>query len=182
VKAETGSEISAQDQALQTNYRATKILQTETAHADNVNNGTVDHTVSACPILAKEQYIKRHDRVCAQLQFNVYKEVGIKLDNEHWCELVPKLVGTGLEGKVTVLWNQQVQTLRTIPNNKPDIVTRDNEKGTCRLIDVAISGDRSVIKTEAEKIFKNKVLTTEIQLIWNVTTKLVPEITGADHL
>ena len=49
----------------------------------------------------------------------------------------------------------------------------------CRLIDVAISGDKSVIETEAEKIFKNKSLTIEIQRMWNVTTKLVPEITGA---
>jgi hypothetical protein len=45
---------AAQDQALQTHYRATKILQTETAHADYVNNGTVDYTISAWPILAKE--------------------------------------------------------------------------------------------------------------------------------
>jgi len=29
---------------------------------------------------------------------------------------------------MTTLWNQQVQTDRTIPNNKPDIVIRDNEK------------------------------------------------------
>ena len=40
--------------------------------------------------------------------------------------------------KVTILWNQQLQTNTTIPNNKPDIVIRDNEKGTCMLIDVAI--------------------------------------------
>jgi biopolymer transport protein ExbB/TolQ len=44
------------------------------------------------------------------------------------------------------IYNQQVQTDRTIPNNKPDIIIRDNEKGTCMLIDVAISGDRNVIK------------------------------------
>jgi len=47
------------------------------------------------------------------------------------------------------LWNQQAQTDRTIPNNKPDITIRDNEKGTYILIDVAISGDRIVIKKEA---------------------------------
>jgi len=47
-----------------------------------------------------------------------------------------------------------VQTDRTIPNNKPDIVIRDKEKGTCMLIDVAISGDRNVIQKEAEKILK----------------------------
>jgi len=50
------------------------------------------------------------------------------------------------------LRNQQVQTDRIIPNNKPDVIIRDNEKGTCVLIDVAISGDRNVIKKEAEII------------------------------
>jgi hypothetical protein len=48
-----------------------------------------------------------------------------------------------------ILWNQQVQTDRTIPNNKPDIVTRDNEKGTCMLLDVATPGDRNAIQKEA---------------------------------
>jgi hypothetical protein len=33
---------------------------------------------------------------------------------------------------------------------------RDNEKGTCVLIDVALSRDRNVIKKEAEKILKHK--------------------------
>jgi len=45
-----------------------------------------------------------------------------------------------------------------IIKNKPDIIIRDNEKGTCMLIDVAISGDRNVIKKEAEKILKYKDL------------------------
>jgi hypothetical protein len=77
------------------------------------------------------------------------------------------------------LWNQQVQTDRTIPNNKPDIIIRDNEKGTCMLTDVAISEDRSVIKKEAEKILKYKDLTIDIQRMWNVKTKVIPVIIGA---
>jgi hypothetical protein len=52
-----------------------------------------------------------------------------------------------------------VQIDRTIHNNKPDIIIRNNEKGTCLLIDVAIPGDRNVIKKEAEKIIKYKDLT-----------------------
>jgi hypothetical protein len=52
------------------------------------------------------------------------------------------------------LYNQQIQTDRTIPSNKPDIVIRDYEKGTCMLIDVEILGDRNVIQKEAEKILK----------------------------
>jgi hypothetical protein len=41
-------------------------------------------------------------------------------------------------------------------NNKPDIIILGNEKETCMLIDVAISGDRNVIRKEAEKVLKYK--------------------------
>ena len=47
------------------------------------------------------------------------------------------------------------------------------------LIDVAISGDRNVIKKEAEKILKYKDLTIEIQRMWNVKPKVTPVIIGA---
>jgi len=67
----------------------------------------------------------------------------------------------------------------TIHNNEPDIIIRDNEKVTCMFIDVAISGDRNVIKKETEKILKCKDLTTEIQCMWNVKTKEIPVIIGA---
>jgi hypothetical protein len=80
--------------------------------------------------------------------------------------------------------NRKVQTDRNIPNNKPDNVILDTEKGTCVLIDVEISGDRDtrwfkydwddlcvnksqfvpvifeppcMIKKEAEKILKYKI-------------------------
>jgi len=44
------------------------------------------------------------------------------------------------------------------------------------LIEVAISGDRYVIKKEVEKILKYKDLTIEIQPMWNVKTKVIPAI------
>ena len=147
--------MAAQDQALQTKYSATKILNTETDSKCRLCqqfDETIDPIISACPILAKEQYIKRYDRVCAQLDFNICKETELQLDKKHWYEHVPKSVETSQGGKVTILWNKQIQTDRTISNNKPDIIIRDNEKGTCMLIDVANSGDRNVIKKEAEEI------------------------------
>src|SRR5215470_12591883 len=98
---------------------------------------------------------------------------------KHWYEHVPKSVETGQGGNVTILWNQQVQTDRTIPNNKPDIIIRDNEKRTCMLIDVAIPGDRNVIKKEAEKILKYKYFTIEIQRMGKLKTKVTPIIIGA---
>jgi hypothetical protein len=47
------------------------------------------------------------------------------------------------------------------------------------LIDVAISGDRNVIKKEADKILKYKDLTVEIQRMWNVKAKVLRVIIGA---
>jgi len=47
------------------------------------------------------------------------------------------------------------------------------------LIDVAISGDRNVIKKEAEKILKYKDLTIAIQFMWKVKTRVIPVIIGA---
>jgi len=47
------------------------------------------------------------------------------------------------------------------------------------LIDVAISGDRNVIKKKADKFLKYKDLTTEIQRMCNVKTKMIPVKIGA---
>jgi len=50
------------------------------------------------------------------------------------------------------------------------------------LIDVAISGDRNVIKKEAEKILKYKDLIIEIQFMWNMKVKVIPVILTAAQL
>jgi hypothetical protein len=54
----------------------------------------------------------------------------------------------------------------------------NNKNGTCKLIDVAIPGDRNVIQKEAEKILKYKDLTLEIQRKWYVKARVIPVIIG----
>jgi hypothetical protein len=71
--------------------------QEQIANADYVNNFMrVEHIISSCRILAKEQYIKSHDndRGYGQLRFNRCKEIGVKFDNEHLYDHVIKLVET----------------------------------------------------------------------------------------
>jgi len=93
LKVETKSEIvAAQDQALQTKYNETKILNTEMdskCRFCQQFDETIDRITSACPILAKEQYVKRHDRACAQLHFSICKETAVQLDKKQWYEHVP---------------------------------------------------------------------------------------------
>ena len=114
----------------------------------------MEHIISTCPILAKEQYIKRHGRVCAEVYFNICKEIAVKLDIEHWYDHLRISAKTSHENKVTIFWNQQVQTNRSISNNKPDTIIRDKKQGTCMFIDIAIPGDRNAFKKESEKILK----------------------------
>jgi hypothetical protein len=102
--------IAAQDQELQTKYHVTKILQTETdgkCRPCQKSEETAEHIISARLILAREEYIKRHDTVCPELHFNICKEMGGKLNNEHWYDHVPISGETSPEGKITILWNQQ---------------------------------------------------------------------------
>jgi hypothetical protein len=54
------------------------------------------------------------------------------------------------------------------------------KKGTCIFIDVAIPGDRNVIKKDGEKILKYIDLKTEIQCMWNVKAKVIPVIIGVN--
>jgi hypothetical protein len=54
------------------------------------------------------------------------KQIEGKLDEEPWYEHVPKSVEASRESKVTVLWNQQLQTDRTFPDNKSVIMKREH--------------------------------------------------------
>jgi hypothetical protein len=56
-----------------------------------------------------------------------------------------------------------VKNDRSVPNHKPDNLVRDNEKGTCMLTDIAISGDGDVISKEAGRILKYRDSTIQLQ-------------------
>jgi hypothetical protein len=77
--------------------------------------------------LAKEQYVKRHDSVFSNTLQHVQGNSG-EVRQRKWYNHTPKSVKTSHESKKTMLYNQQVQTDTTIPNNEPNIMIRDNEK------------------------------------------------------
>ena len=56
----------------------------------------VEHIISACPILSKEQHTDMI-RVNAVLLFITCKGIGVKLENKHWYDQVPKSVETSRE-------------------------------------------------------------------------------------
>ena len=111
IKGETESKIvAAQDQAISTNYFKNKILKQETESKCRLckqHEETTDHLTSQCPILAKNEYVMRHDKVCTNLHYSICKALSIETTDK-WYTHMPKPVCE--EGDVTVLWNQAVHT------------------------------------------------------------------------
>jgi hypothetical protein len=106
IKGEIESTImTARDQAVSTNYFKRKILKEETESRCRLckeYEEIIDHLTSVCPILAKNEYVIRHDRVCTHPYYSVRKTLDIeKTDN--WYSHIPKPVCQHED--ITVLWN-----------------------------------------------------------------------------
>jgi hypothetical protein len=70
------------------------------------------------------------------------------------CKYVPKSVAASYGSEITILWNNKVNSDKTIPNNKPDITIRDNKEGTYLSIDATDSRSIIMIHKGAEKFLK----------------------------
>jgi hypothetical protein len=128
---------AAQDQAISTNYFKNKILNEEIESKCRLckqHEETIDHLSSGCPILAKNEYLMRHVKVCTHLHYSICKALGTETTDK-WYTHMPKPVYE--KGDVTVLWNQTVHTDRKITANRADIIIKNNKERTCTLIDVA---------------------------------------------
>ena len=97
---------------------------------------------------------------------------------DKWYEHKPDTVTENEE--VTILWDMQVHTDRTIKaNNKPDIIIKNKKEKSCMLIDMAVPSDRNTSVKVAEKLSKYKDLETEITRMWGMKTQTVPVVIGA---
>ena len=102
------------------------------------------------------------------MQWKILKHYNIKA-NDKWYEHQPETVTEN--EKVTILWDMQVNTDKTININKPDIIIKDKQEKTCMLIDMAIP--------RAEKLSMYKDLEIEITKMWGLKTITVPVVMGA---
>jgi hypothetical protein len=71
------------------------------------------------------------------------------------------------------MWKQAVHTDRRITANRPDIIIKNKNEKTGKLIDVAIPADKNVVQKEAEKKLKYKSLCIEIQRMWNLKCTII---------
>ena len=70
----------------------------------------IEHLTSGCPILAKNEYLVRHDKVCTDLQYSVCKALGIETTDK-WYTNMPKPVCE--EGDVSVVESSSTHRQRS---------------------------------------------------------------------
>jgi hypothetical protein len=171
--------VAAQDQVISPNYFKKRMLKEEIESRCRLckeYEETIDHLTVGCPILAENEYVMRHDKVCTHLHYSVCKTLGIET-TENWYSHIPKPVWQHED--ITILWNQGVQTDTEVLANRPEMIIRNKKDKIYLLIDIAIPSDRNVIQKESKKKLKHKNLSVEIQRMWNMKCFVIPVVIGA---
>ena len=109
IKAETEEFIiAAQDQSLPTRWYQHNILKKpyvdRKCRLCGLFDETSDRLVSGCPELARTEYIHRHNKAAAHMQWKICKESGIEV-KERWHEHEPNTVTEN--ESVTILLDRQ---------------------------------------------------------------------------
>ena len=180
IKGETeGLLIAAQDQALYTRNYQKHIVGKEIDSRCRMcykQSETIDHITSGCEVLAKSDYIERHNKAAAYVHWNICNDLGIKTSDK-WYKHQPDTVTS--TDTHTVLWDMAVNTERHIGANRPDIIIKDKVNSNCKLIDMTVPCDKNVSIKEMEKKSKYKDLEIEIQRMWKMKTEVIPIVMGA---
>ena len=85
--------MATQDQAISTNYFWNKTLKVETERKCRLckqHKETIDHLTSGCPILAKNEDLTRHDKVCTHLHYSICKALGIETTDKRYSQCMKR--------------------------------------------------------------------------------------------
>ena len=180
LKPETeGFIIAAQDQSLKTKNYITNIMKVENdplCRFCEQYTETIDHLISGCPILAKKEYLDRHNKVAQYIHWQVCRHYKFQTTDEWYKHETPSVLDNQ---HATILWDLPIQTDRTIHANRPDIVIREKSNKSCTMLDVSIPSDKNTSLKTFEKLSKYKDLEIEIERSWKEKTKMLPIIIGA---
>ena len=180
LKAETeGLIIAAQDQSLATKSYHHRIIKDNTdpkCRMCNQYEETIDHIVSGCPVLAKTEYMQRHNKAAGYMHWKICQHYNIPT-SEVWYKHEPESVVE--KDNIAIMWDMEVHTDKEIKANRPDIIIKDGQNKECILIDMTVPSERNTSIKEVEKLSKYKDLEMEITKMWGMKTKMVPVVVGA---
>ena len=130
----------------------------------------VIHLVSGCPKLAQRQYKRRHDNVARRVHWELCKKHGLE-GSDRWYEYTPADVVE--HDEVELYWDLTIQTDMTVAHNMPYIILVEKAIRKWIIIDIAVSGDFNVVRTDDWKVEKYQDLAFEVKRIHHVETTIL---------
>ena len=171
--------MAAQEQAIRTNAKTTKIDKTQAESKCRLCgkvDETVRHIVCKCPMLAQREYKRMHDWVGRKIHWEVCRKIGSDV-NEKWYKHGPDKVAENDSWKI--LWDFTIQTDHVIVARRPDMVIIDKTKNECKIIDFACPFDSRIEEREKDKMKGYNNLKRELKKIWEMPVKVIPVVVGA---
>ena len=166
--------MAAQELALFTRWHEKHILKKlidDKCRVCHAKPETMSHILSGCDILAKKEYLDRHNGVAQYIHHTICQKFQIQTCAK-WHTHKPSEV-ISLK-HVEIIWDTPIATDRPHVFNRPDIVVRDKQNKKCFIVDIACPNDINVVQKEQEKITKYSGLRLELGRMWDCECMVVP--------
>lgn len=130
------------------------------------NGETIEHLTAGCEAIAHTEYLQRHNHVAKIIHQQLATKHNLLRNCPPYYRYTPSPV---LENdNVTMYWDKQILTDRTVDYNKPDIVFINKKERWAWIIDIACPLSSNLEKTETEKIRKYQNLCIDMKLTWQL--------------
>ena len=108
----------------------------------------------------RKEYKRRHDNLGIIVHWKLAGKCNFEAGDK-WYDHEPE---SDLENEnYKILWDFSIQTDHVLEARRPDLVLVDKKKRSCKIIDVAVPGDRRIEKKEKDKIEKYQDLGRELR-------------------
>ena len=155
--------ITAQNNAVRTNrikVRIDKTQQNCKCRLCGERDETINHIISECSKLAREEYKTRHDWVSKGIQWEMCKKFKFDHTNKLYMHN-PALV---LENNTCKLqWDFDIHMDHRISARRPDLIIINKKKRNCKIINFAVPADHKIKLKECEKKDKYLDLAREVK-------------------
>lgn len=163
--------MAAQELALFTRWHERHILKKQVddkCRVCHTKPETMSHILSGCDILAKKEYLERHNGVAQYIHHAICNNLQIHTCSKWHTHKPPEVVTLK---NVEILWDTPISTERPYVFNRPDIVVRDKQNKKCY---ISCPNDINVTQKEQEKITKYSGLRMELGRMWDCECVVIP--------
>ena len=122
---------------------------------------TVEHFVAGCKVLAKNEYLTRHNRVLMIMVVNWAKKYKLVGDEMVWYKERWERGVVFENDKGKLVWDFEFNLRKTTTARRPDLILEDKEKKKIWICDMACPQQRNIEIKRIEKLAKYKQLAFE---------------------